>query len=89
MSNTLINLPDDKKARRGEAQKPIAGSPELLGRLCSEVLKIGMPSYYPAYMILHGMRAIAGNPNEGALIKDFVATGTWKKIQAAYLSCPT
>jgi hypothetical protein len=88
VSNTLMDVPQDKKAKLGEAQAQISNNPELLGKLCGDVQRIGMPNYYPAYMILHGMRAFTGNPHEGALVKDFDAPGAWKKIQAAYLGCP-
>src|SRR6266516_6950910 len=86
--NTFSTLSQDKRTKLGESVGRIAKSPELLRTRCSEVQKVGAPNYYPSYMILHGMRAFAGNPHEGALVKDFDASGVWKNIKASYLHCP-
>lgn len=88
VTNTLLNEPEDKKAKFAEAFNRVAKNPELLAKMCGELQRVGMPNYHPTYMILHGMRAITGNPNEGALVKEFDPPGTWKKVHTAYLNCP-
>ena len=88
VSNTLLPQPEGKRARFVDTFNRILKTPTSLGRLCSEVQKVGAPNYYPRYMILHGMRAIAGNSLDDAVIKDFDAPATWKKVQAGYLNCP-
>jgi hypothetical protein len=87
--NTFSSVPQDEKIKVDEAIKHIAQDSELLGKLCGEINKIGPPDYYPSYMILHGVRAFTGNPHDGALIKNFDALGTWKKIQSNNLKCHT
>lgn len=86
---TFSNLSQDKKTKFSESFYHIVKTPELLGKLCGEVQHIGMPNYYPRYMILHGMKAFRGNPYEGALVKDFDSSGAWKELQSRYLHCPS
>jgi hypothetical protein len=87
--NTFATVPQDKKTKFNEAFNRIAKNPESLGKLCSDVQKIGMPNYYPSYMILHGIKAFTGNPHDGALLKDFDSQKVWANLQTAYLHCPT
>lgn len=87
--NTFSKVPEDKKAKLNASLTHITQDPEILGKLCGEVREIGMPSYYPSYMILHGIKAFNGNPHEGALIKDFDSSGVWKNLQSGYLHCPS
>ena len=90
VTNTLINEPEEKKAKLGEIFSQISNDPAALGRLCGEVQRVDMPNYYPAYMIQHGIIAYTGNnPNDGALVQNFDAPGTWKRVQTAYLNCPS
>jgi hypothetical protein len=87
--NTFSTLPSDKKTKFGEAVQRIAKTPELLRTQCGEVQKIGVPNYYPSYMILQGIKAFTGNPNEGPLVKDFDTSGVWTTLQTSYLHCPS
>lgn len=86
--NTFSNESEQKKNNLNASLTRITKSPELLGELCKEVIQIGMPDYYPGYMILHGIKAFSGNPHEGALVTNFDAQGTWKRLQSTYLHCP-
>lgn len=86
--NTFSNITDDKKNKFKEALNHQLQTHELLKNLCSEVERIGAPSYYPSYMILHGVKAFMGNPHEGALVKDFDTPGAWKSLQSRALKCP-
>ncbi len=86
--NTFASLPQDKKIKFNETLNRIANNPESLGRLCREIRMVGKPGYYPRYMILHGMGAFTGDPNDGALLKDFDPQKAWANLQAAYLHCP-
>lgn len=67
----------------------LAHDPAQLSKVCSAVAKIGMPSYYPTYMIAGGMGAFIGEPKGGPLVPNFDAAGTWNKLQASYLKCPS
>lgn len=87
--NTFSTVPLEKKQKYVEAINRVAKNPEQLGKLCGEIKEIGMPNYYPSYMILHGIKAFTGNPHEGALIKDFDSSSVWKKLQSDFLHCPS
>jgi hypothetical protein len=87
--STFATVPQDKKTKFNEALNRIAKNSESLGKLCGEVRKVGMPNYYPSYMILHGIKAFTGNPHDGALLKDFDSQKNWVNLQTAYLHCPT
>ncbi len=87
--NTLSNVPEEKKNKLNASLSRITKTPELLSALCEEVAQVGMPDYYPKYMILHGIKAFTGNPHDGALVANFDATGTWKGLQSTYLHCPS
>ena len=86
--NTFSTVPQDKKTAFNEVLNRTTKNAGSLKKLCGDVQKIGMPNYYPGYMILHGMKAFTGNPHDGALVKDFDAPGVWMNLQAAYLHCP-
>lgn len=66
----------------------LKNDPAQLQAVCNEVERIGMPSYYPTYMIAGGMGAFIGKPKGGPLKQNFDAPGTWSKLQASYLQCP-
>jgi hypothetical protein len=86
--NALVDVSEEKKRNLLDAITQINKDPERLRRLCEEVRTIGMPNYYPRYMILHGMRAHSSrDPEKDALLKDFDAVGTWNKLQAIVLRC--
>lgn len=86
--NTFSTVSQDKKAKFKEAMERMAKNPDSLGDLCTKVQKIGMPNYYPSYMILHGMKAFTSNPHGGALVNNFDAQEAWKNLQTKYLLCP-
>jgi len=86
--NTFSNMPEDRKNKLNASLSRITKTPALLGDLCKEVAQVGMPDYYPNYMILHGIKAFSGNPHDGALVANFDAMGTWKGLLSAYLHCP-
>jgi len=84
---TFSTLPQDKKSKFAEIMKRTANNPESLNKLCVSIRKIGMPNYYPNYMILHGIKAFTGNPHEGALVENFDSSAAWKKTLSGYLHC--
>ena len=85
--NTMSNYSSDQKSKFQEAINNISKNEENLRELCGEVRAVGMPNYYPNYMILHGINALTGNSNGEALIKDFDAPKTWNSLQIKYLNC--
>lgn len=87
--NTFSTLPQDKKSKFAEIMKLTANNPESLKKLCEGIRKVGMPTYYPSYMILHGIKAFTGNPHEGALVENFDSSAAWGKVLSGYLHCPS
>lgn len=80
--------PAAQKMKFRTAFHELVNSREKLNALCGKVRKIGMPAYYPDYMVLYGMRAFEGDPHKGALIGGFDAARAWSKLLASYLHCP-
>lgn len=90
IANTFATMPQGKKAKFSKALDRLTKTPDpaLVEKLCDDVEKVGAPTYYPSYMILHGIRTFTGNPHEEALIKDFDVSRAWKNLQSEYLHCP-
>ncbi|MDD5400086.1 MAG: hypothetical protein PHQ93_02725 [Sulfurimonas sp.] len=57
-----------------------------IGKLCTKIKQIGMPSYYPEYMIAHGLQAFNGGGKSG-VYADFHAKETWEGILEGYVRC--
>ncbi len=84
---TFSNLSADKKERFNTALNRMAETPSLLDALCVGIKNVGMPDYYPDYLIRHGLRAFTGNPHEGELISDFNGPKIWSDLLSTYLKC--
>ena len=87
--NTFANASEEKKAKLNAALSRITSTQNVLGKLCKQVEVVGMPDYYPRYMILHGIKAFTGNANDEAIVKNFNSSAVWKNLQSAYLHCPS
>jgi len=57
----------------------IYGNPDKFLAICTEILRIGTPQYYPGYMIQHGMNAITGTNPDDELVKNFDSETAWKQ----------
>jgi TPR repeat protein len=86
--NTFAGIPQEKKAKYVQRLTQATKDPERLGKICHEIREIGMPDYYPSYMILHGIKAFEGNPHNGALLKDFDSQKVWTNLLTTFLHCP-
>ncbi|MFL6658412.1 MAG: hypothetical protein ACJ8GW_10100 [Massilia sp.] len=85
---TFAGLSDEEKAQHVAAtQQQISGA--ALPALCADIAKIGPPTYFPRYLVLHGLNAyMSKTPLENALKPDFDAAATWEGLLASYLHCP-
>ena len=84
---TFNALPDDK---RQEFQKAVTGlnaDPKGMEPICRAIEKIGFPTYYPEYMVLHGIHAFTAKPGDATLVADFNGPTTWNFLFTNYLSC--
>lgn len=84
--NILGEIKDDVKELLLNEIKKIQNDEELLSQLCSEIREIGIPTYYPKYMIQHGMGAFSDNQGDG-LVENFNAIEAWEEALESYLKC--
>jgi hypothetical protein len=84
---TFNALPD---GRRKEFQKTVTGlyaDPKGMAPICRAIEKIGYPTYYPEYMVLHGIQAFTAKPGDATLVANFDAPTTWNFLLTNYLNC--
>jgi len=56
--------------------------------LCEKIKQIGQPTYYPRYMVQHGMGVILGtNQTSDGLVQSFNPKVAWEQTLSGYLSC--
>jgi hypothetical protein len=85
---TFSSIVPDAKKKFGDAYSAMVKDPQSHGQLCSEAQRIGAPTYFPGYMIAHGMSALTSSANRSAvLLSNFNASETWVSLQASYLMC--
>jgi hypothetical protein len=84
----LNNLSQVDPAIKAKFQATVHGllGTDQLPAVCSQVRKLGPPTYYPTYMTQHGMSAFTGKG--GGLKPDFNAAEAWESSLAGYLHCP-
>jgi hypothetical protein len=54
---------------------------------CRSIRALGMPEYYPRYMIQHGMGAFLGQKSKDGLVGDFDSEKAWEEILSESLHC--
>ncbi len=83
----------DKQERFGASVQALAADKPALTTICNRVNTIGYPTYYPEYMIQHGMEAVmgalTGKQERPGIDPSFDARKTWRALQVSYLNCPT
>lgn len=67
-------------------EKVLKEGSENLNEVCQTIRKIGIPKYYPKYMIQHGMQAFAQNEGNG-LNEKFDSQKSWSLALKEYLHC--
>jgi ankyrin repeat protein len=70
------------------AVRALPADPKALAAVCAQVRRIGYPTYYPEYMVMHGINAFTGDPHANALEPHFDAAAAWARLQTTYLNCP-
>jgi ankyrin repeat protein len=85
---TLGSVADSKRKLFQNAVIGMHSDPKVLSRLCERIRRIGLPSYYPEYMVMHGIRAFTSDPHKDALKLQFDSKATWIGLQTSYLNCP-
>ena len=78
--------PDERDGFQKVLNKTIE-NPDSLASTCQLIERIGPPTYYPRYMIQHGMAAFTSNGTDDGLVKNFDASAAWKLSLDSYLHC--
>ncbi|WKE67216.1 hypothetical protein PVT67_08260 [Gallaecimonas kandeliae] len=55
--------------------------------LCGSLTKLGAPTYYPSYMIQHGMGAFSGQVAKNDLVENFDGKKAWQETLATIAHC--
>lgn len=84
----LSTLDKDKQTAFKESLNKTLGNTAGLAAACKKIVRIGPPTYFPRYMIQHGMGAFLQRGDGGGLAKDFNAKAAWKQSLDTYLHCP-
>lgn len=84
----LDSFDESKKLAFFDKLKVVLGTPDGLKSICSEVRKIGAPTYFPRYMIQHGMGAVLDDTSKDGLIDSFDSESAWEQSLDSYLHCP-
>jgi Ankyrin repeats (3 copies)/Ankyrin repeat len=85
-------MPAEMHARFESTMKDEAADAPRHAALCEQVKNVGPPTYFPAYMVNHGLgvmqSALSNQAPLGPLEPNFDAAATWKELQTKYLQCP-
>lgn len=84
---TFASLTPDAKKKFHDVEMDMVKDPAAHGKLCADIQRIGPPTYFPAYMVAHGMSAFTGAHAGGPLVSNFDAKKTWADLQTTYLMC--
>ena len=85
--NVILNT--DESAQNGlmnNLKTQLESGSENLNTICQSIREIGIPNYYPKYMIQHGIQAFTKNEWDG-LKADFDSEASWKLALESYLHC--
>jgi hypothetical protein len=87
--NTFNPLPQEQRQKFADAFNVLIKEPKTLTQVCEDAQRLGPPTYYPEYMILHGIKAFTGDPRVSAVDTAMNGQAVWSRIQHTYLNCPT
>jgi len=87
--NTFSPLPQEQRQKFADSFTVLIKEPKTLTQVCEGAQKSGPPTYYPEYMILHGIKAFTGDPRVSAIDTAMNGQAVWTRIQHTYLNCPT
>lgn len=86
--NHFDTLDDSDRQQFSETLKRTVADPVELDKLCNEIRGIGAPTYFPRYMVQHGMAAFQGDLANDGLVEGFDAEAAWNDSLVSYLHCP-
>jgi len=85
--NVLMHIDEeDANSLMASLEKTLAKDSKELAEVCEKIQEIGVPSYFPKYMIQHGIQAFTDNKGDG-LVEDFDEQASWILALNNYLHC--
>jgi len=85
--NILLNLDENAQTNLINCiKKELKSGSKELNVICQTIQKVGIPNYYPKYMIQHGIQAFTENGGNG-LITEFNSAESWNLALKSYLHC--
>ncbi|MEM6494024.1 MAG: hypothetical protein AAF650_06555 [Pseudomonadota bacterium] len=85
--SALASVDDERLSALRESFRLLQDPSKRLD-FCGVVGALAPPSYFPQYMVSHGMGAFAGQSGSGALVEEFDAPATYRDVVEDYLNCP-
>lgn len=88
-AETVSRLTDEQRGELLVAVQKILDDPAELQLVCSTLVDIGYPSYFPEYLIRERMQASAADaPPDDALLPAFDSRAVWEELLNTYALCP-
>ncbi len=85
--NILLNINEtDKEKMISNLNKLLKKDSEELNNVCQAIQQVGIPKYYPKYMVQHGIQAFLNKEGNG-LIEEFDSEESWNLALKNYLHC--
>jgi hypothetical protein len=85
--NILLNVDEsDRNNLMNSLKKELESGSEELNNVCQAIQQVGIPKYYPKYMVQHGIQAFLENEGNG-LIEEFNSEESWSLALKNYLHC--
>jgi hypothetical protein len=87
--NIILNINENQRDSLIKAiGEEIDTESKSLIEICTDIKKVGMPDYYPKYMVQHGINAfIEENNEESGLVEGFDSIESWNMALTSYLHC--
>ena len=80
------SIPEADKKELFASIGALDNNPSRKSELCSHLSSAPPPSYFPNYMIAHGMGSFTNSTTEGPLVKDFDSSDAWSKSMV-FIKC--
>jgi len=87
VSALFDELPAEKREKFAKAVAEVAADAPALARTCNRIRHMGFPTYYPGYMVVHGIHAFTAKPEDPTLEAVFDSAATWNTLLSTYLNC--
>jgi hypothetical protein len=87
LMNALQSIAPKQREAFARAIQALHASPQSLAALCEKTHRIGYPTYFPDYMVMHSANSLTVTPQLDALKPAFDAAATWQLVRTRYLNC--